>query len=809
MSLDPRYITSLELEEYFIDKDTGLPLAGGIVTFYHQNSPSNKKNVFMLSNNGNNFNYIALPNPVILSSIGTVQDNNGNNVKIYYFPYDADGNQDLYFITVQSSTYVPQFTRSAIPNPGGTINPPGNDFLFNYIPNGQLLAHTNLPNNALFAGSNIIAQGGFSIELPTPAHSTNTLQFIEQGADTPFDGLPRYALQLTCSVPSTMDSFKNIRVKFNDVNKFSGDEQFVTFGFEAFANTGLNVDIDVFKFFGTDGSVVAPFNVGVTQITTTCTYFSFSFQLGSNEGQVIDPVAQNDFVAIDIVCPNNLGFILTATNFVLANGEVTLTGFIEQTNADMISRGVAGWLDVPNPTGYDLFLPPILTQYGMTYDASQIGDVGMSIGPIASPLSTSPIPLNNKMPCDGMAYITSQYAANGIPFSRLQNTLVATNPTSNGLPIYGTGQNYVSAYPLVSASAHNIFKIIYNAAGAGSTTPTFGNAGATLTIANIIKYNGSTTGIANFGYVAFNNVANSVLAVLNNTAFKATPFNKGDGTNFSLTIVNDFFTGITAQFSQSLLITTLLPASSFPSSGNSAYFQFASNTVQYVVWFQNGTSVLPTGLSGTNTPIEVDILGTETAQEITDLVRAVMNGYAAAYVTINSSSPIPPQSSYFTYYSNPASLRSFYAWFNINNGGSDPSVGGTSIEVQLPVTPTATQVRDNIISAINTYQFAAPDFRGMFFRGADLTGIWDDDVAQRWSSVGGISGGMPGTFEFGQLQSHVHPPATGTAYVYATSGASPPGGGNIFAITSSANTGTTGGSETRPINTYIFPFIRY
>ena len=30
-----------------------------------------------------------------------------------------------------------------------------------------------------------------------------------------------------------------------------------------------------------------------------------------------------------------------------------------------------------------------------------------------------------------------------------------------------------------------------------------------------------------------------------------------------------------------------------------------------------------------------------------------MNGYAAAYVTINNSSPIPPQSSYFTYYSNP------------------------------------------------------------------------------------------------------------------------------------------------------------
>ena len=55
------------------------------------------------------------------------------------------------------------------------------------------------------------------------------------------------------------------------------------------------------------------------------------------------------------------------------------------------------------------------------------------------------------------------------------------------------------------------------------------------------------------------------------------------------------------------------------------------------------------------------------------------------------------------------------------------------------MTPTATQVRDNIISAINNYQFAAPDFRGMFFRGADLTGIWDDDVAQRWSSVGGIS----------------------------------------------------------------------
>ena len=60
--------------------------------------------------------YVALPNPLRLSAVGTVQDANGNNVLPFYFPYDEQGNVELYYLTVESMDGQLQFTREAWPN---------------------------------------------------------------------------------------------------------------------------------------------------------------------------------------------------------------------------------------------------------------------------------------------------------------------------------------------------------------------------------------------------------------------------------------------------------------------------------------------------------------------------------------------------------------------------------------------------------------------------------------------------------------------------------------------------------------------
>ena len=138
MTLDARYFVTADLEEYFVDKDSGLPLAGGTISFYRDVSRSTPKTVYQLSGSPPDYTYTPLPNALTLSSVGTVQNAGGDNVVIYYFPYDDEGNLDLYYISVKDSNGVEQFTREAWPNVTADSNPTQNDFaISNQISNSQ------------------------------------------------------------------------------------------------------------------------------------------------------------------------------------------------------------------------------------------------------------------------------------------------------------------------------------------------------------------------------------------------------------------------------------------------------------------------------------------------------------------------------------------------------------------------------------------------------------------------------------------------------------------------------------------------
>lgn len=148
MAIDPRYITDDSLQQYFVDKDTGLPLAGGLVYFWEDNNRNNPKPVFKLTGAPPNYTYTALQNPLILSAVGTFMDPlTGDDIAVYYFPYDNLGNVDNYFIQVYSAGSpppggTPQFTREAWPNVPDTNTPAANTSTLpteNLISNSQFV----------------------------------------------------------------------------------------------------------------------------------------------------------------------------------------------------------------------------------------------------------------------------------------------------------------------------------------------------------------------------------------------------------------------------------------------------------------------------------------------------------------------------------------------------------------------------------------------------------------------------------------------------------------------------------------------
>ncbi len=159
MALDPRYVVTIDLEEYFVDKDTGQPLSFGTIEFWQDDNRAVPKLVFELTGAPPNYAYVPLPNPITLSSVGTISDNNGNNVPIYYFPYDDDGNVQLYYIVVKNSLGVIQFTREGWPNTTAIDNPVVSQAgLSNQLSNPQFVDVSFLPTNPLtitFAGAGI------------------------------------------------------------------------------------------------------------------------------------------------------------------------------------------------------------------------------------------------------------------------------------------------------------------------------------------------------------------------------------------------------------------------------------------------------------------------------------------------------------------------------------------------------------------------------------------------------------------------------------------------------------------------------
>lgn len=115
MAIDSHYIPAFSIEDVILDKDTGAPLSGGLVYFEQDNQRGILKPVYQITGTSPNYSYTQLPNPMVLSSIGTFQDSLDNPVIPYFYPYDDNLDPEYYYIRVTSSEGVFQFAREAQP----------------------------------------------------------------------------------------------------------------------------------------------------------------------------------------------------------------------------------------------------------------------------------------------------------------------------------------------------------------------------------------------------------------------------------------------------------------------------------------------------------------------------------------------------------------------------------------------------------------------------------------------------------------------------------------------------------------------
>jgi hypothetical protein len=775
MALNPLYVAGMSLQEYLVDKDSGEPLAGGMIFFKAINNQGNYKSVYELVGG----QFLPLPNPVILSGVGTVQDDNGNDIVIYYYPYDADGNVELYYVEVQSSGGVPQFTRDNWPpnsfNSGGGGS---GSSAINYVPNPQFLTHNNLtPTTQVQPGTTEIASGGWEFVLsPNDSTSINTISFpVNNSYVASPPQSPLYNLNIISVTPSTGDSLKALRLKFDDANKFSSNSQIYTYGF--FAKTtgsAINVTLVLRKYFGAGGSTFIPVNLTTFSIDSTdFQLFQFSFVFGENSGFTFG--TGESYVALDIQFNVADAFNLTFNDFMLLTGDLQLDidSLPVQTDADTLTRSIAGWMDNPGFNGEDLYLPLVRTPYGLTWDNSQIGLVYASLKGTLSP---------GELLCDGTTYFNNQYSSDGIPYSRL-GAVLWNNASYSEVPLFGTGSDFVTAFSV----GNGVFYLAANKAGT-ATPPINGTLSTTFTIETdcpgvatapaVYAGDWTASGAAN-AFFRYNDIGTASLTTSNGTAVAVFPIQNNTLTHYQANI-------------------TVGLASSFV-AGNTLTITDSSSVSTIIYFRKNGSSV-----SAGN--INVNVVNADTPFTIAAKILFSINGGWTSSISTVAASSIP-NLSYFTFTANSIAYNVTYY-----NGVSIPEVLASNIiPVALTGSENAQDVATKTILAINQFAYAVPDLQGQFLRGTDPTTIWDTNSPIR-SGFGQNyvnNGPGPGTYEVDTFASHVHSETVTTGSPFgALSGPQSSTLATGFAITD-LTTANTGFEETRGMNISVNWVIKY
>ena len=351
MHPDPKYISLDYLQSYFVDKDDGLPLSGGKVYFFSDDLRTFPKNVYQLNGDPSAYNFVELPNPMVLSSSGTFVDDSGNDISLYAYPYDEQGELELYYIVVKSSSGIEQFTRQAVPFELARLEEhvdeeetsPGH--IINYIKNGQFkVINNNLDRNILYDGSQnggrsgiffdsfaegyvfniygdqvniktdniFILQNQFSFNSELKIGIMDNMEpYVSSGSE--LEGNPFYYLKYS-SASTSGEIFKYLMYIVSDINAFAGKT--ITFSVVCHAFVGVGEILNACCAQVYNDQSVSRITASVNQavLLSGANKLSFDINVPALEDELR---SAGGFFIIGLKFPNNIPISLGITNLQL------------------------------------------------------------------------------------------------------------------------------------------------------------------------------------------------------------------------------------------------------------------------------------------------------------------------------------------------------------------------------------------------------------------------------------------------------------------------------------------------------------
>ncbi|HJY22894.1 MAG TPA: hypothetical protein VJ279_08425 [Hanamia sp.] len=202
MTINTLYVPLFNIEEVILDKDSGLPLTAGVVKFYRDSQRLTSKPVYQIAGVSPNYSFISVGAELTLGIAGDFVDQDGDPFVPYAYPYDAAGELDLYYVTVESEGGIAQFVRQAVPYvPDGGINPADRASTQNELSNPQFV-EVNFPSTGTttisVTGSNTVTPVAPGWDLITSGTGTVDLERLEPtSAGVPTN--PPYTLRIQAS----------------------------------------------------------------------------------------------------------------------------------------------------------------------------------------------------------------------------------------------------------------------------------------------------------------------------------------------------------------------------------------------------------------------------------------------------------------------------------------------------------------------------------------------------------------------------------------------------------------------------------
>ena len=292
----------------------------------------------------------------------------------------------------------------------------------------------------------------------------------------------------------------------------------------------------------------------------------------------------------------------------------------------------------------------------------------------------------------------------------------------------------------------------------------------------------------------------NITELFENALFKITNKNNGNVTDIAAG-TSGFAVSVLQQGTVSLPEISQCFFSTAVGSLAGKYFLISSTTTDNYVWFTvDGVGADPA--VGGRTGIKVALPSGIGQNMAAGIVTLVLYGCEQSSIICNDASTLTAGDNFLIY----NSTITFVPWYRIDEAGTEPVTAGTKVPIDILSTDLAAAVSSKSDAVLSLIKFQTPDIRGYFIRSWDHGAGRDPDVATRKPALDFINlDDAVGTTQ----QDEVGPPSglTSSGAVPATMWVQE-GPGDLGGVSETGSVIALG-NETRPINVYLMPIIKY